>query len=116
MIPRILLVSLATVLLAAHFLRWGNSLLVVACLALPCLLLIRRRWALRTVQAALVCGAAVWLGATYRFIRMRITLGQPWGRLAVILGAVIVVTIAAALALDGRSIRERYPQRGDSST
>ncbi|MEJ2084585.1 MAG: hypothetical protein P8Y44_02765 [Acidobacteriota bacterium] len=116
MIPRTVLVCLATLLLAAHFLRWGNALLVAVTLILPCLLLIRRRWALRTVQVALACGAAIWLTATYRFIRMRIALGEPWGRLALILGAVIIVTLTAAVALDGTSIRDRYPRRQDPST
>lgn len=116
MILHTLLVCLTALMLAAHFLRWGNTLLVVTSLALPCLLLIRRRWALRTVQAALVCGAAVWLAATYRFIQMRISVGQPWGRLALILGAVIGLTCAAAIALSGKPIKRRYPRRRDSAT
>ena len=82
MVVRITLVCLSALLLAAHFLRWGNLVLVAISLALPFLLLVRRRWALRTVQAALFAGAAVWLTATYRFVQLRRAFDQPAGCLS----------------------------------
>ena len=115
MVIRIALVCVAALLLAAHFLRWGNLVLVFASLALPLLLLVRRRWALRTVQAALLAGSAVWLVATYRFVQLRRAFDQPWGRLVLILGAVILLTTGAAILLEGESIRRRFPRQRESA-
>jgi hypothetical protein len=49
---------LSLLVLAAHFLRAGSVALVGVSLALAALLAVRRPWAARTVQAALIVGAA----------------------------------------------------------
>jgi hypothetical protein len=103
-------VFLSALLLAAHFLRWGNLPLVVLCLLFPFLLFVHRRWALRTVQALTLAGAVIWASATYRFVRQRMLLGEPWGRLVVILGLLILLSCVAALLLNSKTVRHRYPK------
>lgn len=110
MILRTILVALSALLLAAHFFRWGNLPLVVVSLLIPFLLLIPRRWALLSVQVSTFAGAAVWAHAIYGFVRMRLMLGEPWLRLALILGIVLLLACTAALLLGSESIRARYPK------
>jgi hypothetical protein len=58
---RITLLALASILLAAHFLRTFSIIPMLICLASPFLLLIKKRWSLRTVQALTVVAAIIWL-------------------------------------------------------
>ena len=115
MILRTVLVALSALLLAAHFFRWGNLPLVVVSLLIPFLLLIPRRWALLSVQAFTFAGAAVWGHAIYGFVRLRMMLGEPWLRLALILGIVVLVACTAALLLGSESVRNRYPKHPSTS-
>jgi len=101
-------VVLSLVLLAAHFLRAGQHVLVLLALAGIPLLAIRRRWAMRVVQAGLVLGAIEWVRTLLVLARRRLALGEPWGRLAVILGAVALLTALSALLFQTRRLRNRY--------
>jgi hypothetical protein len=105
---RLLPVVLGCALLAAHLLRMGHTVLAAACAALPLLLLLRRPWVARLFQALLVLGAAEWLRTLYLLAAMRIAWGQPWGRMALILGAVALFTAAAGLVFRSRALRARY--------
>ena len=98
-ILRALPVVLASVVLAAHFFRSRNLLPVALSLALPLLLLVRERWSGRVVQGGLVLGALEWVRTLAFFAGQRMEAGRPWGRLAVILGAVAALTALSALAV-----------------
>lgn len=101
-------VVLSFLLLAAHFYRAGLPLLTVACLGLPLLLPVRRPWVPRTFQVLLLLGALEWLRTLYVFAAMRIAFDQPWGRLAIILGAVALFTALSGLVFQGARLRARY--------
>ncbi len=105
---KLLPVVLSCLLLGAHFLRAGMLPLVVVCLALPGLLLLRQPWVARLVQAVLVLGALEWLRTLVVLVAQRSAAGQPWDRLAIILGVVTTVTAASALVFCCRSLRDRY--------
>jgi hypothetical protein len=105
---RLLLPAVALMLLAAHFHRAGWLAAAVLSVALTALLAVPRPWAARTLQAALVLGALEWLRTLAAFAAARISLGQPYLRLALILGAVAAVTIAAAWIFQHRSLRTRF--------
>lgn len=96
------LVVIACLLLAAHVLRLGSLVAAAGLAALPLLLLVRRNWALRALQVALVLGVAEWLRTLVQLVGARRAAGVPAGRLAVILLAVTLITSAAALVLSGR--------------
>lgn len=102
------LVVLSCLLLGAHFLRFGALAMVGLCLLLPFLLFIRRSWSVRFLQVALVLGGLEWIRTAVALVGERKLAGEPWVRMAVILGAVSAVTFLSAAAL------QLGPLRGDS--
>ena len=75
-------------------------------LAAPLLLAFGRRWAVLVLAMLLSGGALVWLHTTWRLVMVRVALGEPWLRLAVILGAVALLTAGAAWKLGRSASRE----------
>lgn len=100
--------ALALAVLAAHFYRAGLGIAVGAVVALAALLFVRRPWAARTLQVALVAGAVEWIRSAAELVALRESMGQPWTRLAIILGAVALFTALSALVFEARSLRARY--------
>ncbi len=105
---RLLPAVISFLLLAAHFYRAGWLVLAGACLAMPLLLLLQRTWVPRLFQVLLLLGALEWLRTLYLFAAMRIAFGEPWTRLAVILGAVALFTALSALVFRSRGLRAYY--------
>lgn len=105
---RLLPVMISMLLLAAHFLRSGWLAVSVACVLLPFLLLLRKRWIPSLFKAALVLGTLEWLRTLYVFAAMRIAFDEPWTRLAVILGAVAAFTLLSALVFRTLALRRFY--------
>jgi len=105
---RALPVLLSAVLLAAHFFRAGRPGLTSVCLVFPAILLIRHRWPARLVQIALVLGSLEWVRTLVVLASHRHAMGDPWTRMAIILGAVAVLTAASALVFRMKGLRERY--------
>ena len=95
-------------LLGAHFLRDGAMVGVAASLLMIGLLLLRRPWVARLAQAALVAAAVVWFLTLYELAQMRMSLGLPYLRMAVILGSVAVVALLSAWLFQTRSLRDVY--------
>ncbi len=104
----LLLPALALSLLGAHFYRASAWPLVLACSALVVLLAWPRLWVARLVQMALVLGAAEWLWTALLLVQQRLALGQPWLRMAFVLGAVAVFTAASALVFRSAALRARF--------
>jgi len=108
LVARLILPLLALLLLAAHFYRADWMALAVLCAALTLLLAVPRPWAARTLQAALVLGAIEWLRTLASFAATRVAVGQPYLRLALILGAVAAFTLLAAWVFQHRTLRSRF--------
>ena len=102
------LVILCSVLLGAHFLRSGHIVPVAVALLTPFWFLLRRKWVPWVLQILLGIGALVWLETLVSLVSMRMVMGTPWGRMAIILAAVIVVHILAVFALNGARVREYF--------
>jgi len=85
-------IALSLIVLGAHFLRAGNSVMLVIVLALLALLPVRRWWAARTVQAGLIVGALEWTRTLMALARLRAEAGEPATRLVLILGGVALWT------------------------
>jgi hypothetical protein len=100
--------GLALVVLGAHFYRAGSWPLTLGCLLLVALLAWPRAWVVRLVQVCLVAGAIEWLWTAFGYVQQRIASGQPWMRLALILGAVAVLTAASALVFRCQRLRVRF--------
>jgi len=105
---RLLPVILSFLLLAAHFYRMGLLSFAVLCVALPFLLFLRQAWVPRLLQVLLLLGALEWLRALYGFAAMRIAFGEPWLRLAIILGAVALFTGLSGLVFRNGKLRAHF--------
>jgi hypothetical protein len=105
---RLFPVIISFLLLAAHFYRAGNALLAGVSIAMPFLLFLRESWVPRLMQIALLLGSAEWLLSLYRLAGQRIEWGQPWARLALILGVVALFTALAGLVFRSKALRRRY--------
>ena len=97
--------GLSFVLLAAHFLRVGNIPIVAGMLV--CILLLTKRspWAKIVLQTVLVLGVVQWLLTLGGIAAIRLGNGEPWIRMALILGTVTVFTGYAAWHLNHPSVR-----------
>jgi len=104
----IVLYGLAALLLGAHFLRAGNMLLVLLCIAAPFVFFYRRRLSLVLLQTLAYGAAATWLYTAWQLVQTRQSLGQNWALAAAILGAVALFSLLAGLLLNSRVMRERY--------
>ena len=105
---RLIPVILSFLLLGAHFYRAGLVPAAVLCIAVLFLLFLRKSWVPRLFQALLVLGALEWLRTLYFLAAMRIAWGEPWTRLAVILGTVALLTALSGLVFKNSSLRARY--------
>ncbi|MEO8197015.1 MAG: hypothetical protein ABI689_09860 [Thermoanaerobaculia bacterium] len=103
-------IVLSALTLGAHLLRGGHPLVALVAVALPFLLVPRSVAALRLLQGLLLLGACEWLRTLAELHELRRALGQPWQRMAVILGAVALVTALSALVA-GRWSRGRGAAR-----
>ena len=102
------IVVLSLVVLGAHFMRYGNDVGMVLSVAPIAVLFVRQPWAARVVQVVLVFGAVEWTTTLVGLVQMRMAQGLPATRLAIILGTVIVVTLAAALLFETRAMKRVY--------
>ena len=106
---RLFPVILSALLLGAHFFRAGLTVLALLIVLFPLVLLVKRAWVARLTQFVLVCGSIEWIRTLLVFVAERRETGQPWTRLAVILGCVALFTIGSGLlfSLSG-ALRKRY--------
>jgi len=107
-ILRLVPVILSMLLLAAHFYRAGNLILVIIVLAVPLILLLRKKWAARAIQAVLVLGGIEWIRTLVELVKIRQSMGAPWGRLVIILGVVALLTMASAAVFRSKALKDRY--------
>ena len=101
-------VVLSLLVAGAHFLRYGNTIGVVVSLLLIGLLILRQAWVARLVQVGLVVAALEWAWTLYWLVQMRAAQGEPFMRMAIILGAVIAVTFCSALLFQTRTMKRIY--------
>lgn len=101
-------VVISFMLLAAHFLRESQMLFVVCALALPFLLLLRKGWAVRVVQFALLLGVIEWVKTLLALQAIRVENGMPWTRLVLIIAGVALFTGCSALVFFHASLKQKY--------
>jgi len=99
---------IAFLLLAAHFFRSDSLVLVLVCVVAISLVFVRRPWAARTIQLCLLLGSAEWLHSTISLILSRSQTGQPFLRLAIILGGVTLFTALSSLVFQTGKLRARF--------
>ena len=105
---RLLPVILSFLLLAAHFFRAGQTVLAVIPLLLFVPLVFRQTWVPWLMRVVLWLGALEWVRTLYEVAQLRIEYGQPWHRMAVILGVVAAFTALSSLVFGSKGLRQRY--------
>jgi hypothetical protein len=105
-------VVLSFLLLAAHFYRAGHLIITALCIGVLFLLFLRESWVPRMFQVLLILGALEWLRTLYSIASMRVAFEQDWTRLAVILGAVALLTALSGLVFKSEGVRARYRSLG----
>ncbi len=101
-------VVLSLFLLAAHFLRAGIIPLALLLIFFPLGLLIRKAIVPRLFQVVLILGAIEWVRTGWVAVTIREQYGQPWTRLAVILGVVAGITLASTMVFFSATLKNRY--------
>lgn len=107
------LCAVALALLAAHFYRGSHWLPAVASVTALALLLIRRPWSRRALQALLLLGTLEWLRTVVLIAQLRVDQGRPYLRMALILGTVATLTGAAAWLLQREPMRHYFNRPPD---
>lgn len=101
-------IVLSLLLLGAHFLRFDFNIGVIGIAVLIVLLFLRTPWVARLAQITLLAGAVEWAYTLYQFAQLRAAEGEPYTRLAVILGAVILVAVGSALLFQTQTMKAIY--------
>lgn len=108
---RIIVYVLASWLIAAHFLRADDLVLVTLCLATPLLFFVRQSWNVLALQFLAYVACVVWLLTAWKIVSVRLAFDQPWLLSAVILLSVAAISTVAGLLLRGRVVQARYRAR-----
>lgn len=104
----LLLPAVTLLLLGAHFWRAGLIPLAAVCAGTVGLLFVRSPWSARIVQTVLALGVLEWLRTAWVFATARAAMGQPYGRLLMILATVAAATLIAVLALRSLPARRHF--------
>ena len=105
---RLFPVLLSCLLLGAHFLRGGNTIMTMVCLAFPLLLLVRRPWIPPLMQLGMFLGSLVWIQTLLVQASVRQARGVPVTRYVAIMAGVTLFTGVSALVFMLPSLRRRY--------
>ncbi len=105
-------IVLSCLVLAAHFLRGGQAAFVAICLAIPLLFMVRRPWAGWAITTLLGLGCLEWLATLVQIAQVRMAMGEPWLRMAAILGTVTLITGASALLPRTRRLAGHFAPHG----
>ena len=108
LIFRLIPVLISFALIAAHFSRADQPILLVISLAIPFILFIKKRIVVRIIQIVLIFAGAEWIRAMLSYIEVRKSVGDDWTRLAIILSVVAIYTAASGLFLQNKKILNSY--------
>jgi hypothetical protein len=81
---------------------------MIVCVAAPLILLVRKPWVLTVGPCLLTVAGAIWTYILIDLVQVRMALGTPWLRLAVILSSVAILTFASAFIFRTRRFKKRY--------
>ncbi|MDO8283214.1 MAG: hypothetical protein Q7U10_11440 [Thermodesulfovibrionia bacterium] len=99
---------LSSIIISAHFYRHYNYPMMIVSILVPLLLLIKKRGILILIQLFALAGAGVWINTIVVIANERMRSGEPWIRMAVILGAVAAFTLFSGLLLNLKKVKENY--------
>ena len=103
------------VLLAAHFLRSGNIVLVIILLLSPVILIIRKPVTARIIQILLVLASVEWIRTTVLTIIYRVHIEEPWGRYLIIMGTITLFSFLSIFVFFLNNLKASYYLNKQSS-
>jgi len=95
-------------LLAAHFSRANNNTLAIITLLIPLLLFIKKSWVIDLLQGVGALAAVVWTYTGYQYVQIRMTAGEDWIRLVLIIGAIVLYSAWSSYFLRSERVKEIY--------
>jgi hypothetical protein len=99
---RVTIITLAYLLLGAHYMRHGQMFICAAYVCAPILLMLKHSKLTRLLQVVLAVSAVfVWGVSSYDYVQMRIAMDMPWYRLSIIMSLVTLFTFSASLCCNG---------------
>ena len=107
-IIRLLPVIFSFLILSAHFSRGDIFVLSIICFLIPFLLFIRQGWVVRTIQILLIIGSIEWVRTLFIYINERQAIGEPYIRLVIIIGIIVLFTGLSALVFRNQSLKKLY--------
>lgn len=102
---RLLPAILSFLLLAAHFLREANMMLLIISALLPFLLFWRTTNVVKFLQFCLLLTAFEWLRTGYQILEFRLAMGESWLRMVIILLLVALFSLYSAWLLNSKRVR-----------
>lgn len=99
---------LAVLLFAAHILRLHGIFAALLVVVMPFTLFIRRNWVLYLWQILTGLAIIEWLRMTFQLLRMRLILELPFGRLMIIMTAVILFNGFVLFWLRNKKLQDFY--------
>ncbi|MFA7611514.1 MAG: hypothetical protein WCY51_08455 [Sulfurimonas sp.] len=93
---------------AAHFLRYGNLVIIGIILLLILSLLIKHKFTARVVQFGLFLATIEWVQTAHMLISYRLDYDLPWIRLTAIMFFVILFTFGSIFTFKTKTLKERY--------
>ena len=115
MFVRLLPVLFSTLLISAHFMRAYGNLIGSLFLLLLFTLFIRKTWIIRLWQVLLSLAAITWVFTTINLVNLRIEMQEPWIRLMLILGVIILLTIFSIFWMENSKIKNHFYQNKSDS-
>ena len=99
---RFTLLILSYIPLAAHFMRYGENEIAIAIALFPLLALFRKKITNLLMQLGLLAGVAlVWVPTTLEITQQRMALGEPWLKMVIIMGAVMIFSLICGWCAKG---------------
>ncbi len=96
------------IFLAAHFSRGNHNVLAIASLLIPFLFFVKQKWVILTLEIVAYLASVIWLYGAYGYIQLRISTGDDWLRLLIIMGCVALYTAWTGFFLRSDKIKEVY--------
>jgi len=106
-------VFISLLLLAAHFLRYGNILFMALSLLVIPLLAIRKKWVVLLFRILLFLGTVEWVKTIWTLTAIRMEFGKPYLRMAIILTVVALLTFFSAFVFNSKRLRNRFSEAED---
>ncbi len=112
---KLILPLLSFLMSAAHSLRGGDTGWFLIWLTLSLFLLMQGGWVRLVLKTALAWAAVKWGIATYIIINMKLSIGMPWLRPALIMTAAFTVITISFFIMGSPSVKEKFSRESESA-